>query len=134
VVYRYCVSVKRRALDRLVAWKNDGARKPLVVRGARQVGKTWLLQEFASTYYEQVAYINCQRDQSSTGIFAGDLDPNRILNGIEIASRTTIDPPTTLVIIDEIQEAPRALTSLCRATPRHSIGGRRVVAGRGSSK
>ena len=112
MVYRYCVSVKRRALDRLVAWKNDGARKPLVVRGARQVGKTWLLQEFASTYYEQVAYINCQRDQSSTGIFAGDLDPNRILSGIEIASRTTIDPPTTLVIIDEIQEAPRALTSL----------------------
>ncbi len=102
----------RRALDLLVRWKNDRARKPLVVRGARQVGKTWLLQEFGRSHYEQTAYVNCQRNRSVVSVFDGDLDPGRILRGLTIASGTIIDPGTTLVIIDEIQEAPRALTSL----------------------
>ncbi|NNN08902.1 MAG: ATP-binding protein, partial [Acidimicrobiaceae bacterium] len=96
----------------LEAWKGDRARKPLVLRGARQVGKTWLLQEFGHSHYEQVAYVNCERDRSAASIFAGDLDPSRILRGIEIVAGTTIAPVTTLVIIDEIQEASQALTSL----------------------
>lgn len=104
--------VKRHAAPSLEKWKNDPARKPLVVRGARQVGKTWLLQEFGRSQYEQVAYVNCQRDRSVTSVFAGDLDPDRILRGLEIAAGTTIDPATTLVIVDEIQEVPEALTSL----------------------
>jgi hypothetical protein len=104
--------MERRASRSLEAWKGDRARKPLVLRGARQVGKTWLLQEFGHSHYEQVAYVNCERDRSVASIFAGDLDPSRILRGIEIAAGTTITPVTTLVIIDEIQEAPRALTSL----------------------
>ena len=104
--------MERRASRLLEAWKGDRARKPLVLRGARQVGKTWLLQEFGHSHYEQVAYVNCERDRSVASIFAGDLDPSRILRGIEIAARTTITPVTTLVIIDEIQEAPQALTSL----------------------
>jgi predicted AAA+ superfamily ATPase len=83
-----------------------------VLRGARQVGKTWLLQEFGRSHYEQVAYVNCQRDRSVASIFAGDLDPGRILRGLAIAAGTTINPATTLVIVDEIQEAPQALTSL----------------------
>ena len=104
--------MERRASRLLEAWKGDRARKPLVLRGARQVGKTWLLQEFGHSHYEQVAYVNCERDRSVASIFAGDLDPSRILRGIEIAAGTTITPVTTLVIIDEIQEAPQALTSL----------------------
>ena len=104
--------MERRASRLLEAWKGDRARKPLVLRGARQVGKTWLLQEFARSHYENVAYVNCERDRSVASIFAGDLDPSRILRGIEIAAGTTIKPDTTLVIIDEIQEAPQALTSL----------------------
>ena len=108
----YSVRVDRRALHSLKAWKDDRARKPLVLRGARQVGKTWLLQEFGRSHYEQVAYVNCQRDRSVASIFAGDLDPGRILRGLAIAAGTTINPATTLVIVDEIQEAPQALTSL----------------------
>lgn len=109
---RYYVGVDRRVLRSLDAWKNDRARKPLVLRGARQVGKTWLLQEFGRSHYEQVAYVNCERDRSVASIFAGDLEPGRILRGLAIAARTTINPSTTLVIVDEIQEAPQALTSL----------------------
>lgn len=108
----YYLDVDRRALRSLEAWKNDRARKPLVLRGARQVGKTWLLQEFGRSHYEQVAYVNCERDRSVASIFAGDLDPGRILRGLEIAAGTMINPSTTLVIVDEIQEAPQALTSL----------------------
>ena len=104
--------VERSALDSLRAWKNDPARKPLVLRGARQVGKTWLLQEFGRSHYDQVVYVNCQRDPVAS-VFDGDLDPNRIIRGLEIAARATIDDPAaTLVIIDEIQDVPPALTSL----------------------
>jgi predicted AAA+ superfamily ATPase len=104
--------VERHAIKSLEAWKQDPARKPLVLRGARQVGKTWLLRNFGTSSYGQVAYVNCQRDQSIATIFQGDLDPGRIVRGLEVATRMTIDPATTLVIIDEIQDAPAALTSL----------------------
>lgn len=104
--------MNRRALRSLEVWKSDPARKPLVLRGARQVGKTWLLQEFGRSHYENVAYVNCQRDRSVASIFAGDLDPDRLLRGLGIAADTVISPETTLVIVDEIQEAPHALTSL----------------------
>lgn len=104
--------MERRALAQLTAWKDAPARKPLVVRGARQVGKTWLLREFGRTHYDQVAYVNCERDRAVSAVFDGDLDPDRILRGLEIASGTEIEPGTTLVIIDEIQDVPAALTSL----------------------
>ncbi len=102
----------RRATSDLRAWKEDPRRKPLLLRGARQVGKSWLLQEFGRTEYDQVAYVNCQRDRSVAAVFDGDLDPDRILRGIEVASRVAIDPASTLVVIDEIQDVPAALTSL----------------------
>lgn len=102
----------RRAFIALRAWKNDPARKPLVLRGARQVGKTWLLREFGRSDYEKVVYVNCQRSPSIAAVFAGDLDADRILRGLEIAARDTIKPTTTLLIIDEIQDVPPALTSL----------------------
>lgn len=108
----YDGSMRRNAIDKLRRWKDAPGRKPLVVRGARQVGKTWLLEEFGRTSYERVVAVNCQRDRSVAAIFDGDLDPDRILRGLEIASRSTIDPATTLVVIDEIQDVPAAVTSL----------------------
>ncbi len=104
--------MERHALTALRAWKRDPARKPLVMRGARQVGKTWLLQEFGRSDYAKVVYVNCQRNPSVAAVFEGDLDANRILRGLEIAGRDTIEPSTTLLIVDEIQDVPPALTSL----------------------
>ena len=104
--------MERHALAALRAWKDDPGRKPLVLRGARQVGKTWLLREFGRSDYEKVVYVNCERDPSIAAVFAGDLDPDRILRGLEIAAGNTIEPTTTLLIIDEIQDVPPALTSL----------------------
>ena len=104
--------MERHAFKALQAWKNDPERKPLVLRGARQVGKTWLLQEFGRTQYPQVAYVNCQRDKSVAAVFEGDLEPGRLLRGLEVVAKVTIDPGATLVIIDEIQEVPSALTAL----------------------
>ncbi len=112
MILEYDLGMQRRSLLALKTWKSDPNRKPLVLRGVRQVGKTWLLQEFGRTSYEQVAYVNCQRDPSVVALFSGNLDPNRILRGLEIATGCEILPSTTLVIIDEIQEAPKALTSL----------------------
>ncbi|MCW2928912.1 MAG: putative ATPase [Thermoleophilia bacterium] len=104
--------MRRNALDKLQSWRDSTTRKPLVLRGARQVGKTWLLQEFGRTSYEHVVYVNCQRDRTVAAVFEGDLDPDRILRGLEIAAKANIEPATTLVIIDEIQDVPAALTSL----------------------
>lgn len=104
--------MERRALAALRAWRDDPSRKPLVLRGARQVGKTWLLKAFGRSDYEKVVYVDCQRDPSIAAVFAGDLDPDRILRGLEIAARNTIEPTTTLLIIDEVQDVPIALTSL----------------------
>ncbi len=104
--------MQRHAFSCLRVWKDDPSRKPLVLRGARQVGKTWLLLEFGRSEYEKVVYVNCQRDPSVAAVFQGDLDPDRILRGLEIAARETIEPTTTLVIVDEIQDVPPALTSL----------------------
>ncbi len=102
----------RRALTALQAWKDDAARKPLLLRGARQVGKSWLLQEFGERAYERMAYVNCQRDRSVAAVFEGDLDPDRLLRGIEAITGVQIEPGSTLVVIDEVQDVPAALTSL----------------------
>lgn len=104
--------MERHALAALRTWKDDPARKPLVLRGARQVGKTWLLREFGRSDYEKVVYVNCQRNPSVAAVFEGDLDADRILRGLEIAARDTIEPTTTLLVVDEIQDVPPALTSL----------------------
>ncbi len=102
----------RRALTTLLEWKSDPNRKPLVVRGARQVGKTWLLKEFGHRAFDTTVYVNCEREASVRSIFDGDLDPSRILRALSIATRTTITQASTLIVIDEVQDAPRALTAL----------------------
>ena len=104
--------MQRYALKHLINWKNKKNHKPLVIQGARQVGKTWLIQEFGKKYYEQVAYINFDVDVKSREIFDVDYDTERLIMDIGLATKTKINAENTLIIFDEIQECPRALTSL----------------------
>lgn len=102
----------RKALQELQNWKNNPAKKPLVIRGARQVGKTWLMKEFGKTAYTETVYLNFDAEKSAGAIFSGDITPQTIIEGLEIISGKKILPETTLIILDEIQEVPRALSSL----------------------
>ena len=104
--------MKRYAINRLQEWKEDPYRLPMIIRGARQVGKTWLMQEFGRTAFEQCAYINFDRNERMQNLFSGDFDVDRILRGLAIESGVEIDPENTLIILDEIQEVPAALQSL----------------------
>ena len=104
--------MKRHAINRLQEWKEDPNRLPLIIRGARQVGKTWLMQEFGRTAFERCAYINFDRNERMQNLFSGDFDVDRILRGLAIESGVEIDPENTLIILDEIQEVPAALQSL----------------------
>jgi predicted AAA+ superfamily ATPase len=104
--------MKRTALRFLQQWKQKKTRKPLIIRGARQVGKTWLMKEFAQTEYENSAYINFEDNQSLKTLFVNDFDIPRILLAIQITTGIKPEPGKTLIIFDEIQEAERALTSL----------------------
>ena len=104
--------MKRHAMQQLIAWKEDPSRLPMIIRGARQVGKTWLMKEFGSSEFEKCAYINFDRNDRMKQLFAGDFDVDRILRGLAIESNVEIDPENTLIILDEIQEVPAALQSL----------------------
>lgn len=104
--------MRRKALDFLREWKQKSVRKPLIIRGARQVGKTWLMKEFARTEYENFAYVNFENDRQAKNLFLDDFEISRILLGIQIATGVKPEPGKTLIIFDEIQEAERALTSL----------------------
>ena len=104
--------MKRFAMQKLLAWKNDPHRLPLIIRGARQVGKTWLMKEFGKCYFEKCAYINFDRNKRMEQLFLGDFNVDRILSGLSIESNVAITPENTLIILDEIQEVPAALQSL----------------------
>jgi uncharacterized protein len=104
--------MERSALAELLAWKTNPHRKPLILNGARQVGKTWLLQEFGRRHYEGVAYINFEANERMRQLFASNLEVDRLLLGLRVEAGIPIEPGRTLVIFDEIQENPRALTSL----------------------
>ena len=93
-------------------WKGRQNRKPLIVRGARQVGKTWLIREFGRIAYDQVVYINFDNNRSMQNLFDSDYDIARIIKGLELLSGQRIDAANTLLIFDEVQEVPKALTSL----------------------
>lgn len=103
--------MKRSAIKCLYDWKQSDRRKPLIMLGARQVGKTWLMREFASEAYEKSAYVNFEDDEMLKGMFASDFDIPRIVNTIQWSTGVTIDEDT-LIILDEIQEAPRGITAL----------------------
>ncbi|MFI3240203.1 MAG: ATP-binding protein [Bacteroidales bacterium] len=104
--------MKRDKIKELIEWKTGSGRKPLVVRGARQVGKTWLLREFGKDEYENCVYINFEDANTIKDIFVQDFDIERIILSLEIYSKEKITADKTLIIFDEIQETPRAITSL----------------------
>ena len=99
----------RDAMNELISWKHSQNRKPLLLRGARQVGKTWLMREFGRIHYGRVAYINFDSNDRMRNLFDGDYDIGRIVHGLEIEAGTAIDPGKTLVIFDEVQEVRRHL-------------------------
>lgn len=102
----------RMAIENLLRWKNDKNRKPLIIEGARQVGKTWLMKEFGKQAYEDTVYINFDSNARMAALFESDLDTERLLLGLEIYTGKKIYPENTLLIFDEIQEVPKALSAL----------------------
>lgn len=102
----------RKAIEKLYGWKESKRRKPLLIEGARQVGKTWLMKEFGRKAYKNVVYINFDSNSRMAELFSTDLDTERLIMGIELYSGKKIEPGQTLLIFDEVQEVPRALSSL----------------------
>ncbi|KLU59602.1 hypothetical protein CEB3_c37300 [Peptococcaceae bacterium CEB3] len=102
----------RTAIEELHKWKAKRNKKPLIIRGARQVGKTWLMKEFGRIAFEKTVYVSLDNNQRMKGLFSSDLDVERIITGLELYSGQKIDPANTLLIFDEVQEVPKALTSL----------------------
>jgi predicted AAA+ superfamily ATPase len=117
--------MERQLMSELLAWKGRSNRKPLLLEGARQVGKTYLLQEFGKRYFRDIAYINFQNpSRELIDLFEGTIEPKRILTMLEFFLGKTIFPKDTLLIFDEIQDVPRALTSLkyfYENTPQYHI-------------
>ena len=102
----------RNAMNDLMKWKSKNNKRPLVIRGARQVGKTWLMKRFGETSYEKTVYINFDNNQQMKDLFDKDMRTDRIITGIELYTGHKINPENTLLIFDEIQEVPKALTAL----------------------
>ena len=116
--------MKRFALDRLKEWKDKKGRKPLIIRGARQVGKTWLMKEFGNTCFEKVAYVNFDSNTRMKQVFDGEITVERIILAISAETGVSIDSKNTLLIFDEVQEVPKALSSLkyfCENAPEYAI-------------
>jgi predicted AAA+ superfamily ATPase len=130
--------MKRIIYDDLLAWKNSPNRKPLLLQGARQVGKTWLMKEFGKNEYENVVYLNFEKQPRLSAYFDDDISPPNIIKSLEQYYDTTISLDTTLIIFDEVQESSRALNSLkyfYEEAPRYHIiaaGSFLGVASRGS--
>lgn len=102
----------RIAIEKLYKWKNSKRRKPLIIEGARQVGKTWLMKEFGEQAYADTVYINFDSNSRMADLFSADLDTDRLIMGLELYAGRKINPDNTLLIFDEVQEVPRALASL----------------------
>ena len=111
-------------MNELKAWKERSDRKPLILLGARQVGKTYILKEFGKKYYKHTAYINCDDNELVKDLFTPDYDMNRIILSIGSISGTRVLPGETLIILDEIQELKRGLNALkyfCENAPQYHI-------------
>ena len=118
------MELSRDLMKDLEKWKEDIRRKPLILHGARQVGKTWLLKHFGQQFFEDVAYFNFDEQPDLIDLFNIDKDPNRIIKQLSYLYGRSINPQTTLVIFDEIQECKPALNSLkyfCEQTPEYAI-------------
>ena len=104
--------MKRKAISDMIRWKNDTERKPLVLRGSRQVGKTWLMKEFGRSCYENFVYYNFDEEDELRSVFETNKNPHRIVELLSMISGEKIHPEKTLIIFDEIQECPEALNAL----------------------
>ena len=104
--------MKRFIENEFLKWKQNPIRKPLILRGARQVGKTYSIREFGKTNYANVAYLDFERNQSLHAVFSGDLGAKRIISDLEVLTGQKINPQTTLLVFDEIQACPRAIMAL----------------------
>lgn len=116
--------MQRNVMKRLIYWKNKRSRKPLILKGARQVGKTWLMKEFGKKYFKNVAYVNFDSDVRMRRIFDEDYDIQRILRMINIETGERIVPEDTLIVFDEVQEAPKAISALkyfCENAPEYAV-------------
>jgi predicted AAA+ superfamily ATPase len=116
--------MERSIINQLKEWKNSALRKPLILAGARQVGKTYILKEFGNREYENVAYINCDNNPEVAGLFAEDYDMKRALLVIGALTGQPILPGKTLIILDEIQELPKGLSALkyfCEDAPEYHV-------------
>ena len=116
--------IERNLLSELRKWQDSARRKPLVLRGVRQCGKTWLLKEFGRRCFRNTAYFSFERNERLHSVFERDEDPKRILAELELLGRTKIEPQTTLVVFDEVQSCPRALNSLkyfCEEAPEYAV-------------
>ena len=114
----------RYAMQQLLEWKNRSNRKPLIIKGARQVGKTWLMKEFGRQHFKKVAYVTFYNNKRMARVFEDDYDIDRIIMNINIETKTEVTPGDTLIIFDEIQEAPKAMESLkylCENAPQYAI-------------
>ena len=104
--------MQRNILENFAAWKTKKNRKPLILSGARQVGKTYILKKFGKEYYSNVAYINCDNNELVKDLFVQDYDMQRILLAIGAITQQTIEAGKTLIILDEIQAVPKGLSAL----------------------
>ena len=114
----------RTIISQLAEWQKKEGRKPLILKGARQVGKTWVLKEFGRRCFKKTAYITFFKNQRMKDVFEGDYNLERILTNINIECKTEVTPEDTLIIFDEIQECPRALEALkyfCEETPEYAV-------------
>ena len=116
--------VRRSLMDRLVEWKGSSRRKPLILNGARQVGKTWLLKEFGRLHFDSVAYVSLDNDSLARSYFDSDFDVARIIASLELELGMDIRPERTLIVLDEVQACPKAITSLkyfCENAPEYAV-------------
>ena len=114
----------RTAMEALVKWNGKKNRKPLILKGARQVGKTWLMKEFGKRYFKYTAYVNFDNNERMRDVFESDYNIDRILMAVNIETGVKIVPGETLIIFDEIQEAPKAIASLkyfCEDAPEYAV-------------
>lgn len=116
--------MERFILKKLLKWKDSPYRKPLLLKGVRQVGKTWILKEFGRRYYENTAYFNFDENEEYKQFFETTKDVSRILQNLMLVSGQTIRPGTTLIIFDEIQDCPKVINSMkyfCENAPQYHI-------------
>ena len=116
--------MQRTLMAELISWKNSARRKPLILNGARQVGKTWLLKEFGRLHFENVAYVSLDNDAIARSYFDSGFDVSRIIASLSLELDMDIEPGKTLIVFDEVQVCPKAITSLkyfCENAPEYAV-------------